>query len=371
MKLLLKIGNYLFYVLVSFTLIAAIGSAVMKRPILMTAIRSNSMYPLFQKGDMVLLNPFFSKYKIRPGDIIIFKTEGGSYDTKGWIAHRVIDGNSTNGFITKGDANDFADQLRDNPSIKSEWIVGSLAVIGGKPLKVPLIGQLPLFVENYSKSPYTLPAFALIIGLIIGLSELFRKEKKKIKRKSLDMQLIYFFSGITISILMFSTMLAASENLKINYEVSELNNGSISGSSIGILKLGDKIEKPLSELNNKGFFPTVAVIICNDNQISFSNKELFLTRGMQFNTTMTVNALKPGRYNSTIRIGMFFPFLPQSLIYSMAKKSYWLALTIVSLIPGLPFMLYPLIDSTLRRKTIKFLRHKFRRIKMRLSLIFH
>jgi signal peptidase len=94
----------------------------MNRPILMTAVRSNSMYPLFQKGDMVFLNPFFSKYKIKLGDIIIFKTEGGSYDTKGWIVHRVINGNSTNGFITKGDANEYTDQSGDNPSIKSEWI---------------------------------------------------------------------------------------------------------------------------------------------------------------------------------------------------------------------------------------------------------
>jgi hypothetical protein len=226
-------------------------------------------------------------------------------------------------------------------------------------------------MENYSKSPYTLPVLALIIGLSIGLSELFSKEKKKNKHKNLEMQLIYFFSGVTISILMFSTMLASAENLNINYEVSELNNGVIMGSSVGILKLGDKIEKPLSELNNKGFFPTIAVINCSDNQISLSHKELFLTRGMQVNTTMTVNAIKPGKYNSTIHIGMFFPLLPQSLIYSMAKKSYWLALTMVSLIPGLPFMLYPLIDSTLRRKTIKSIRHKFRRIKTRLSLISH
>lgn len=369
MKLLSRIGNWVLYIIVFFALISSIGSAVLKKPLLMTAVRSNSMYPLFQKGDMIFLSPLFSNAKAKVGDIIVFKTEGGSYDSKGWVVHRIIEGNLENGYITKGDANDYTDQSSNNPPIKADWIAGRVAVIGSKPLKLPLLGHLPLLMEKYVKTPYALPALALAIGFIIGISEFFDKGKRKVKRQNLDMQFIYFFSGITISILMFATMLAASQHLNINYEVSESSNGVIMGSDVGIIKIGDIVEKPLSELSNKGLFPTIAVLTCNDEQISLSHEKLFLTKGMEVNTTITVRALKLGKYNSTIHVGMFFPFLPQNIIYTLSKKSYWLALIIVSLIPGLPFMLYPIINSKLRRKTIREIRRKLRRLKIKFSLV--
>lgn len=371
MKTLFKVGNFIFYIIVSITLISAIGSAVLKKPVLMTSVRSNSMYPSFQRGDIIFLNPFFPNHDTKIGDIIVFKTDGGSYDTKGWIVHRIIEGNLEAGYITKGDANDYTDQSSDNPSIKAEWIAGRVAVIGSKPLKMPLLGQLPLLMEKYSKTPYTLPVLALIIGLIMGISEFFSKKKRKVIRENLDIQSIYFFSGITIAILMFGTMLSTGQNLKINYEVSKSTNGVIIGSKVGILRIGEIVEKPLSELNNKGFIPTTAVITTDDNQITLSHQKLLLTHGMQVKPTMTVNALKPGKYNSTIHVGMFFPLLPENLIYSLAKKSYWLALIIVSIIPGLPIMLYPLINSTLRRKTIRTIRHKLIQLKIKLTLISH
>ncbi len=371
MKHLSKAGNFIFYVLVALALISAIGSAVLKKPVLMSAVRSNSMYPLFQKGDMIFLSPFSSNNNYIIGDIIIFKTEGGIYDSKGWVVHRIIEGNSTDGYITQGDANEYTDQSSNNPAIKPEWIAGHVAVIGSRPLKMPFLGELHLLMEKYSKSPYVLPAIALIIGLTIAFSEFFSTEKRKVKRENLDMQLIYFFSGVTIAVLMFGTMLSTGQHIKMNYEVSESTNGVIMGSEVGILKLGETVEKPLSELSNKGFIPTTAVITCNDEQITLSHQKLSLKHGTQVKTTMTVNALKPGKYSSTIHVGIFFPLLPQNLIYSVAKKSYWLALIIISIIPGLPLMFYPLIDSRLRRKTIRAISRKFRRIKTKLSFITH
>jgi hypothetical protein len=63
---------------------------------------------------------------------------------------------------------------------------------------------------------------------------------------------------------------------------------------------------------------------------------------------VTIFADKPGQYDSTIHIGMFYPLLPVSWIHTLAKANYWLALIVISLIPGLPLMAYPLIDSRMR-----------------------
>ena len=39
------------------------------------------------------------------------------------------------------------------------------------------------------------------------------------------------------------------------------------GSDVGILKVGDKVSQPLSELSNGGFFPLIGAITTNDDQI--------------------------------------------------------------------------------------------------------
>lgn len=365
MKILLKVGSLIFYLVFTFVITAAVSSLVLKKPVLISSVLSNSMYPLFQRGDMILLGPALNKNSLAIGDIIVFRTKDGSYDTKGFIVHRIISGSSKDGFITKGDANNYTDQAFGlNPPIKLDWIANRVLTINGYPLKIPLIGQLPLLVMNYYKSPFMIPVIVLIVGTTIGLSELKTKSKKRLKTQNLNIQLIYFLSGLTISILVFATMLIRSQNLNINYGVSESSKGILSGSDIGILKVGETLTIPLSKLYNKSIIPTTAILVSKDNQIMFSQGKVTLKSGMEINPTLKITAQNPGLYNSTIHIGMFLPLLPKAIIYNIAKKNYWLVLIILSLIPGLPIMLQPLLNSKLRRKTIKEIRRNLRRIKI-------
>ena len=110
MKLFTRILNALLAIAILCTLIAAVGSAITKKPVLLSVIRSNSMYPVWERGDMVIIKNLNEKDIIHNGDIVFFETEEGSLSDKGWIAHRVMDGNETQGYVTKGDANDYTDQ---------------------------------------------------------------------------------------------------------------------------------------------------------------------------------------------------------------------------------------------------------------------
>ena len=62
---------------------------------------------------MVIIKNVNEKKTVHIGDIVFFKTDEGSLADKGWIAHRVVDGNVDKGFITKGDANKYTDQQSD------------------------------------------------------------------------------------------------------------------------------------------------------------------------------------------------------------------------------------------------------------------
>ena len=372
MKSLSKILTICLYLVVTIVLVAAIGSNITKKPLLITAIRSNSMYPLLERGDMVFIKQASPDIPIKKGDIIAFTTETGNYASQGLIMHRIVGGTTKEGFITKGDANEKTDQGSGGTGrIKREWIVSKAITFGKQPVKLPLIGYLPLWLEELNTKPSLLPTIALVLAAVIGVSELLDGRKKKHKKSKLELQLIYFFGGLTITIMLAASMLATSQHLNIIYEVSESSQGVLMGSNVGILKVDEKADRPLTDLNNKGFFPIITTITSSDKQFSFSHAKLRLKPGDQIKTSMTVNAETPGKYQSTVWVGMFFPLLPENIIYWLSQKSYWLALIIISLLPGLPIMLYPLVESRMRRKTIKEIRRKTRRIKRLIPLGFN
>lgn len=363
MKIFSKVLNILLVIGILCTLVAAVGSAITKEPVLLSVIRSNSMYPVWERGDMVIIENLKEEENIHQGDIVFFKTEEGSLASKGWIAHRVIEGNATQGFITKGDANEFTDQDSEGTGpIEREWISGRAFTIGETPIVIPKLGYLSLWAEEYQSSPYTLPGIALILALIIGIGELRSGKQRKKKNKGMELQLIYMIGGFTIAIIMGATMLASGQKLNINYEVSEQSQGVIMGSAVGILKVGEEVSKPLSELSNGGFFKLIGAIRTDDEQIKLSHKNISLSPGQQIDTQFSVIAGHPGKYESSIQVGLFYPFLPSSLIFFLAEKSYWLALTSVSIVPGLPLILYPFIDGKMRRRTIKDLQKKKRKL---------
>lgn len=363
MKLFSKILNTLLAFVVLGTLVAAIGSAITQKPVLLTVIRSNSMYPVWERGDMVFIVNLKENDKIINEDIIFFKTEEGSLAKKGWIAHRVVSGNLEKGFITKGDANDYTDQdLENSVPIQREWIAGKSFMIGESPLGIPKIGYLSLWAEKYQGNPYLLPVIALILAIIIAIGEMKAGKKRHKKGHGVDLQLIYFIGGFTISIIMGGTMAASGQNLKLSYEISKDTQGILMGSNVGILQIGDEVTNPLSDLSNDGIIPSIGVITTEDEQINLSHENLYLTKGQEINSTYTLNAEKIGKYDSSIRIAIFFPFLPSSLIYFLAQKSYWLTIVLVSLVPGLPLMLYPVFDGKMRRKTIKLIKKKTRKL---------
>ncbi|MGI6486370.1 MAG: signal peptidase I [Tepidanaerobacteraceae bacterium] len=361
MKLLFRILGIGAYIVIIILLAAAVGSAITRQPLLMSAVRSNSMYPLFKRGDAVFIEKLAAKDVVEKGDIVIFKTESGSYASQGWIMHRVVDGDTDTGFITKGDANEMTDQQTGGSGpIKREWIVSRSITWGSIPLKLPLIGYIPLYMEKFQKNPYTLPTIAVILAAIVGASGLTRDKKNK--KSGFDLQLVYLFSGITVVIVIAATMLATSQHLVIQYEVTQGKKGIIMGSDIGILQVGESIEKPLVELSNKGFVPIIATITNEDTQLSFNHDRCFIRPGEQREVVVNVTAEKPGEYRTPIWVGMFFPILPIDILYRLARINYWLALFIVSIVPGLPIMLYPLIDTRLRKKTIRQIRRKLRRL---------
>ena len=147
--------------------------------------------------------------------------------------------------------------------------------IGETPIVIPKLGYLSLWAEKYQGNPFILPVIALILAVInrIWRIKIFRQKRKK-KRKGMELQLIYIVGGLTISVIMGATMLASGQTVNLIYEVSEQGQGVLMGSDVGILKVGDEVSQPLSELKNGGFFPLIGSITTKDKQIVPSHKNV-------------------------------------------------------------------------------------------------
>ena len=366
MKKFTRLIDIILYLVTITMLVSAVGSLIAKKPMLLSAVRSNSMFPLFQRGDMIFIRQITGKTKVKVGDIIVFKAEEGSLKPKGWIVHRIVGGNPQQGYITKGDANERTDQESvGGVKIKPDWMAARVVTVGKIAIKLPLIGHLTLFMERYQKNPLFFPAFGAVLMITIIANTPSGKNKSKNK---VPMQLICIFGGLTISIILAISMLTASQHFTIVYEVSENNKGIISGSDVGILKIGDVIERPLVEPCNKTLLPVITTITSSDPQISVSDKSFALKLGESKNISIKLEAIRQGKYKAYIHVGKFLPLIPHNLVYWLARKSYWLALIVISIIPATPIIIYPLIDSRMRRKTIKEIRHCFRRIRKALTL---
>ena len=149
--------------------LSALGSMLTDQPFLFGAVRSDSMMPHFGRGDMVAVWPLSDSDVVEEDDIVVFKPDTGSLASLGWIIHRVVSGNADEGFITKGDQNEFPDQHDDNtPPIERQQMVSRVIVIGDRPIVLPFIGYITFRFKDVQQNPYFLPGILIILSLIIG-----------------------------------------------------------------------------------------------------------------------------------------------------------------------------------------------------------
>jgi signal peptidase len=127
-------------------------------------VYTGSMEPAIPVGSVVVIKPA-NPETLKVGDIICFKTEAEYPKT---VTHRII-GITSQGFITKGDANEDPDQ----------WIVKKENVIGKVIAVIPFLGYLGYFV----RTPIGFILLIIIPATIIIIMEIRNivKELKKNK----------------------------------------------------------------------------------------------------------------------------------------------------------------------------------------------
>ncbi|MCU0653034.1 MAG: signal peptidase I [Candidatus Pacebacteria bacterium] len=138
-RILKKIIGWTIYAAVLVALVMGIPKALsyyLKTSYPMAAITSGSMWPALKSGDLVLIRGVSAAADIQNGDIVVYQNR------RGFTIHRVVIKNGDT-FITKGDANN----VFDNP-VPYTALIGKTVMWQGEPVRVPLLGNLSIFLNK-------------------------------------------------------------------------------------------------------------------------------------------------------------------------------------------------------------------------------
>jgi signal peptidase len=121
-------------------LVVVVGVGVITgQPLLLGFVDSGSMEPSLSPGEGFVILPPAMAGDLGPGDVIVYDAEelhGG-----GLITHRIV-ADSGEGFVTRGDANEFRDQARGEPPVKRAQVVGVAFQVNGGVVSIPHLGTL-------------------------------------------------------------------------------------------------------------------------------------------------------------------------------------------------------------------------------------
>ena len=131
--------------LLAIVLVSLLVGVVLDQPVLLSYVETGSMAPTMDPGDGFIAVPAALSGGIDSGDVIVFdaqEIEGGGLTT-----HRVV-GSTEQGYITQGDANQFADQDGDEPPVQDAQIVATAVMVGDEVVVIPQLGTAVMSLQS-------------------------------------------------------------------------------------------------------------------------------------------------------------------------------------------------------------------------------
>ena len=125
--------------------IAMILGAILGQPILFGFVETGSMAPALEAGDGFIAVPTAVAGEVEPGDVVVFEAE--TLQGGGLTTHRVV-AETSEGYVTKGDANPFTDQDGGEPPVTDEQIVAKSLSIGDTLIAIPYLGIGVLLIRG-------------------------------------------------------------------------------------------------------------------------------------------------------------------------------------------------------------------------------
>ncbi len=318
--------------------VAFLFGIVLGQPLGLAFVETGSMAPTMEPGDgFVALPPVFLG-GVDEGDVVTFDAqniEGGRLTT-----HRVV-GETSEGYITRGDANPFTDQQGTEPPVPRDRIVAEALQIGGSVVVIPNLGSgveaargvFAAVGDLVGLGADQVVAFVLVALLVAYLLDeggaAGGRRTERSTRRATGFSGLLFVGGAVALVLFSATlsMTAASGVMAVPYDSVDPT-----GADRGGIPAGTTANTSI-ELRNGGIVPMTAVLNTPNSNADLATERVALGPRGNRSVNLSITAPPtPGEYEVTVERRQYLAVLPGWLLAELSGINHWLAVLVIDLL---------------------------------------
>ncbi|MFA9425672.1 signal peptidase I [Natronorubrum sp. A-ect3] len=320
-----------FGVVVALAIVLLLVGQLLGQPILLGYVATGSMEPTMNAGDGFVAIPSAVTGSVEEGDVVVFdarELHGGGLTT-----HRVV-GETSEGYVTKGDANPFTDQDGGEPHVTDGQIVAKAWQVNGEAVTIPHLGTAIMSVHDTVES--AVGTIAPIIGLttspdsegigsllvavgvaLLGFGALVdrlgpgRREKTRSRSRE---NVLAFWTTLGLVLLVFVTFATAAMVVPAGTTEYEIVSTETPEDNPQVLAPGETGELTRT-VDNAGYLPIVVVHEARSNNVETDPP--WQTVGIRSSGETTVSLTAPettGEYTRHVGEHRYLAVLPPSLL---------------------------------------------------------
>lgn len=322
-------------------LLSLLGGAVLGQPLGLAFVETGSMAPTMEPGDGFVALPPALLGGVDEGDVVTFDAqniEGGRLTT-----HRIV-GETSAGYITRGDANAFSDHQSDEPPVPRDRVVAEALQVGGRVVVVPNLGDAVGAVRGMFGAvgdPFGLSVNQVVAFVLVALIAAYLLDESGAageKRTDRSTRRSNGFSGLlvvggAVAIVLFTatlSMTAASGAVAVPYDSvdpAEADRGGIPTGTTANTSI---------ELRNGGVVPMTAVLTTPDPNADLADRRVSLGPRERRTVNLSIVAPSPpGAYEVTVERRKYLAVLPGWVLADLSGVSHWLAVLVIDLLLAL------------------------------------
>jgi signal peptidase len=348
------VGKNVLLTFLALLLLGLFIGSILGQPVFVSYVETGSMSPTLDSGDGFVAVPTPFAGPIQEGDIIVFeaeKVQGGGLTT-----HRVVS-ETERGYITRGDANPFADQNGEEPPVKEAQVVAVAWQPGGSVLVVPHFGTAVVAVQSVLAAVQQFLANVLGTRALLGprgLAYLFfalalvwyavgewrtRTTRDDRRDSSRD-------RGTSVHLVVgaFTVLLVAGATLPMAVPAGAQEYGVVSAEfdseSPTVIPVGQSntLGQPLA---NGGVLPVVVYLEPASEGVEVEPHRTQLGSGEAVNATVTLHAPdRTGYYRRFVAQHRYLAVLPEPVIRALYQLHPWAPIVVINALIAVPFYVF-------------------------------
>lgn len=327
-------GKIIGTLLVIVVLALALGT-LLGQPVLLGFVETGSMSSTLEPGDGFIAVPAQVAGPIEEGDVVVFEAkeiQGGGLTT-----HRVV-GETSRGYITKGDNNPFTDQDADEPPVKEAQIVAVALNVNGRMVSIPHLGtavgivQSGLsFIQRFTSSVmgttlsiqilgYLLFASSMAIYMISGIVGVRRRDRHRTTTRETGTSVRLVLLGLAVLLVASATGAMVLPGGSHEYGVVSTEGGT---ARPGVIEQGGT-EQQAHTLTNKGTVPIMSVFEPATEGVTVRPGTVYVLPGSTAEVTVTLSAPdETGYYRRYLVEHRYLAVLPAGVIDALYEFHPW------------------------------------------------